>query len=157
MIAVQKSILDLTAADLMTHDLICLPQEMSMKQAARLLLQNRISGAPVVDDEGQCVGVISATDFITLTKMNGDRNQPCVGNTDWEVVEVEQLPEDEIGQFMTSDPVMVAPSTAIGKLAGQMVDAHIHRTIVVDRDNRPIGIVTSTDLLAALAHADRIH
>ena len=156
MIATHKHILDLTAADLMTHDLICLPHEMTMKEAARLLLQNRISGAPVVDNEGQCIGVISAIDFVALTKKNGDKHAPCVGCTEWEVV-VEMMPEDEIVQFMTSDPVMVSPSTAMCKLARQMVDAHIHRVIVVDAENRPIGIVSSTDLLAALAYADYPH
>lgn len=156
MIATHKNILDLTAADLMTRDLVCLPHEMSMKEAARLLLQDRISGAPVVDNKGQCIGVISAMDFVALTKKNGDKHRSCVGCTEWEVV-VEMLPEDEIAQFMTADPVMVSPSTTICKLARQMVDAHIHRVIVVDAVNKPIGIVTSTDLLAALAYADYPH
>src|SRR5262249_49159258 len=85
MITTQKPILELTAADLMTRDLVCLPHEMSMKEAARLLLQNHISGAPVVDNDGQCIGVISATDFVTLTKQIGDKGRPCVGSTEWEV------------------------------------------------------------------------
>jgi CBS-domain-containing membrane protein len=155
MIATEKTILELTAGDLMTRDLVCLPLEMSMKQAARLLWQNQISGAPVVDSNGQCVGVISATDFVALTK-NGAKRHPSV-NTEWEVVELEKLPEDEIGQYMTADPVMVSPSTGICRLARQMVDAHIHRTIVVDSENKPIGIVSSTDLLATLAHAESFH
>jgi CBS domain-containing protein len=151
-----KTILDLTAADLMTRDLVCLPGEMSMKEAARLLLQNRISGAPVVDNKGQCVGVISAIDFVALTKKNGDKHQTCAGCTEWEVAE-ELLPEDEIAQYMTADPVLVSPSTSICRLARQMVDAHIHRVIVVDAGNRPVGIVSSTDLLAALAYANYPH
>jgi len=156
MITTQKPILDLTAADLMTRDLVCLPHEMSMKEAARLLLQNHISGAPVVDNDGQCIGVLSATDFVTLTKKIGDKGHPCVGSTEWEVV-VEMMPEDELAQFMTPDPVMVSPRTSICRLARQMVDAHIHRVIVVDAENRPIGIVTSTDLVAALAYANYPH
>jgi CBS domain-containing protein len=153
MIATHKPILELTAADLMTRDLVCLPSEMSMREAARLLLQDRISGAPVVNNRGQCVGVISAMDFVALTKKNGDKNEPSVGCTEWEVV-AEMMPKHEIAQFMTTDLVMVSPDTSICKLARQMVDAHIHRVIVVDGQNRPIGIVTSTDLLAALAYAD---
>jgi len=156
MIATAKPILDLTATDPMTRDLVNMPEEMSMKQAARLLLQNRISGAPVVDKAGQCVGVISATDFVALTK-DGDQGHPSVGCTEWEVVEVETLPEDEIRKYMTADPVTVSPNTGIGSLARQMVDAHIHRVIVVDARNKPIGIVTSTDLVAALAQADSFH
>src|SRR5262249_18504818 len=106
----------------------------------------------VVDKDHQCVGVLSTTDFLSLTK-DGHACHPSVC-TDWGVVELEQLPEDEIRQYMTADPVTVPPSMGICRLARQMVDAHIHRVIVVDRESRPIGIVTSTDLLAALAQAE---
>ena len=56
---------------------------------------------------------------------------------------------------MTADPVTVSPHTPIGKLARLMLDAHIHRVVVVDEQRRPIGIVSSTDILAAVAYADR--
>jgi CBS domain-containing protein len=54
---------------------------------------------------------------------------------------------------MTADPVLVAPETRIGELAKMMVDAHIHRVIVAGADRRPAGIVSSTEVLAALARA----
>jgi CBS domain-containing protein len=55
---------------------------------------------------------------------------------------------------MTPDPETVRPTTLIRSLARIMIDAHIHRVIVVDEEYRPIGIVTSTDVLAALAYVD---
>jgi CBS domain-containing protein len=55
---------------------------------------------------------------------------------------------------MTADPVIVAPETPLGQLARSMLDAHIHRVIVAHADRRPLGIVTSTDVLAAVARAD---
>ena len=64
---------------------------------------------------------------------------------------VEQLPTEKVGQFMTADPVTVSPGTTIGALAQMMMDAHIHRIIVVDQDERPVGVVSATDILAALA------
>ncbi len=70
---------------------------------------------------------------------------------DWQVVDVEQLPEDKVGRFMTPDPVMVRADTPLPKLAQEMVDAHVHRIIVVDRRNRPVGVVSSTDILATIA------
>jgi CBS domain-containing protein len=51
--------------------------------------------------------------------------------------------------------VTVAPDTPIGDLAQKMVDHHIHRVVVVVDQNRPGGIVTSTDVLAAVADAAR--
>src|SRR5262245_55009740 len=59
-----KPLLALTARDLMTTDVVSVPQEMSLQGAARLLSRASISGAPVVDADGRCVGVLSATDFM---------------------------------------------------------------------------------------------
>jgi predicted transcriptional regulator len=54
---------------------------------------------------------------------------------------------------MTPDPVMVASDVHLPKLAKKMVDARVHRVIVVDRRNRPVGIVSGMDILAAIARA----
>ena len=57
---------------------------------------------------------------------------------------------------MTRDPIMVGPSATIGDLARKMIGVHIHRVVVVDGSRKPIGIVSSTDVLAALAKADKV-
>jgi len=48
--------------------------------------------------------------------------------------------------------VVVPPITPIQELARMMLDAHIHRIIVADERGRPIGIISSTDILAAVAY-----
>jgi CBS domain-containing protein len=63
------------------------------------------------------------------------------------------LPEEEVGQHMTADPVVVTAETDIRSVARLMLDAHIHRVGVVDEANRLVGIISSTDLLAALAYS----
>jgi len=77
--------------------------------------------------------------------------QPNCTLVDWQVVGVEQLPSDEVRWFMTADPVTAAPATPIRTLARMMVDAHVHRIIIVDADQKPVGVVAGTDVLAALA------
>jgi CBS domain-containing protein len=57
---------------------------------------------------------------------------------------------------MSSDPVTASPETAVRTLARMMIDAHIHRLIVVDEDRKPVGVVSSTDLLARIADAKHI-
>jgi CBS domain-containing protein len=52
---------------------------------------------------------------------------------------------------MTPDPVTVRPGTPVKEVARLMLDAHIHRVIVVDARGRPVGVVSSTDLIAAVA------
>jgi CBS domain-containing protein len=68
-------------------------------------------------------------------------------------VDVEELPTDEVRRFMTPNPVTARPDASIRTLARMMIDAHVHRVIVVDEQDRPVGVVASTDLLAALAYA----
>jgi CBS domain-containing protein len=196
----------LTADDLMTRTLVRVPEEMPLRDAARLLLQNQVSGAPVVDRQGKCVGVLSAFDFLRLAAQRADAGpastplpltglfqathvapggkvvtlctlppgvcpiqvkqagpegeklvvcgEPHCVIADWQVVDVDGLPADEARRFMTPNPVTARPATSIRALARMMIDAHTHRVIVVDEEHRPVGVVSSTDLLAAVAYAE---
>jgi CBS-domain-containing membrane protein len=81
-------------------------------------------------------------------------NFPHAVLTDWQVVEVEQLPEDAVRKIMTRDPVTVNPDTPIRSLARQMIDARIHHVVVTDEDKKPMGVVSSTDIVAAVAYSE---
>jgi CBS domain-containing protein len=143
----------LTAADLMTTPVRTIPQETSLREAANLLTRDRISGAPVVDADGRCIGVLSSSDFVTWAGKDGN-GEVIHFIAPWgETIDIDDSPENEIRHYMTAQPVTVAPTAPIGELAQKMVDAHIHRVLVVVDQNRPQGIVTSTDILAAVARA----
>jgi CBS-domain-containing membrane protein len=155
-----KPILTRTAADLMSGDVVMIPCEMSLRTAARCLARARISGAPVVDAAGRCVGVLSATDFISWAGAPGAGGERAVRRraaetpcscSDWQLLDVEALPEDSVGRFMTPDVVTVGPGATVGELARDMINARVHRVIVVDRDRRPVGVVSSMDIVAAVA------
>jgi CBS domain-containing protein len=133
-----KTIAGLTAADLMSRDLVALPQDLPMPKAAELLARRGVSGAPVLDAAGRCVGVLSATDFFDDVAAGGSGG----------------VPADTVAEHMTADPVMAPAATPVRDLARMMLDADIHRVIIVDTERRPVGIVSSTDLLAALVYAD---
>ena len=154
-----KPLLKLTAADLMSDPVVMIPEEMSLRKAARLLALNRISGAQVVDPWGKCIGVLSATDFMRWAEGEppAARVREPVAETfmpAWQVGSP-NLPEYPVRKHMTTDPVMVDPETTIIDMSRMMLDAHIHRVIVVDDEGHPVGIVTATDVLAALAYAGR--
>ena len=154
-----KPLLKLTAAELMSDPVVMIPEEMSLRKAAHLLILNRISGAPVVDPWGACIGVLSATDFIrwadgALTAALLREPVTETYTQSW-MVEPDCVPEYPVRKYMTTDPVTVGPDTTIVELARMMLDAHIHRVIVVNDEGHPVGIVTATDVLAALAYAGR--
>jgi CBS domain-containing protein len=185
----------------MSRDMVSVSQETPLREAGRLLLLHQISGLPVVEAGGACVGVLSATDILRwalqqhgastprvverplscafqfkmretngedkvlctlplevcpLQRREAEAGIACCGQphevlADWQVVEVEQLPTENVGQFMTPDPVTVAVDTPLPELTRRMVDAHVHRVLVVDGLYHPVGIVSSTDILAGIA------
>jgi CBS domain-containing protein len=153
-----QPLLSLRAEDLMTREVTKIPQEMSLRGAAHLLSLANVTGAPVIDAAGRCVGVLSATDFLHWAEKgyqgDGRCKVPVCVCSDWQMVEMEFIPRDPVRNYMTHDPVLVTPTTHVTELARKMLDAHIHRVIVVDAGNRPVGIVSSTDVLAAIAYAD---
>ena len=151
MLSITKPIHMLTAADLMSAPVQTIPKHMPLREAARLLAHEQISGAPVIDPGGRCVGMLTASDF--LRRIADEAGPTDRDPTDWGGMDVDDLPEEEVAAYMTADPVVVSADTDIRGLARAMLDAHIHRVGVVDRAHRLVGILSSTDLLAALAYA----
>lgn len=154
-----KPLLTLTAADLMSPATVLVPGEMSLQGAARLLSHAQVSGAPVVNADGRCVGVISTTDFLRWAEKGPGAARhgpppPEAVCSAWQIVDAESLPEEAVYRYMTPDPVTAPPGMPLGELARRMLDAHIHRVIVIDEGCRPVGVVSATDVLAAVAHAD---
>jgi CBS domain-containing protein len=156
----ETAFFELVAGDLMSRDPMTVPCEMTLKSAAHLLAEARVSGVPVVDRTGRCVGVLSATDFVKWVgaspAMAGAAHTHEVPSvcSDWQVIDVEEVPAEElVATHMTRDPVTVPPEMPIRELARHMLDAHIHRVVVVNAEQHPVGLVSTTDILAALAYA----
>jgi CBS domain-containing protein len=85
-----------------------------------------------------------------------DCSQPEAVCVDWQTVELGPLPAEDVRHYMTSDPVVASVDESIQTVARYMLDAGVHRVIVVDEHGRPVGVVSSTDLIAALVNAQRI-
>jgi CBS domain-containing protein len=159
MLSANKPLLRLVATDLMSESPVVLPEDLSLKGAARLLAREGVTGAPVVNSEGKCVGVLSTTDF--MEHMNRARAGAGEGTPDsgyyapWQMVDPEELPDEMVCNCMTRDPVMVTANATLAELAHKLIDAHIHRVVVVDRDNKPIGVVSTMDIVAAVARAEQ--
>jgi CBS-domain-containing membrane protein len=152
-----KSLTLLTAEDLMSADVVVISQDTPLREAACLLAHSHISGAPVVDDRGRCVGMLSATDFVRWASETGAVDPPPPDSwprfcSDWQLVNLEALPSNAVRHYMSADLVTAQPECTITELALRMLDAHIHRIVVLDEERRPLGLVTSTDILAAVAH-----
>src|SRR5688500_7022523 len=113
-----KPLQSLTAEDLMTSTVLTIPDNMSLRGAAHMLARDGISGAPVVDASGRCVGVISTTDFLRLAD-KGVQLGPLAPHVDcdWQMPDLEAVPDDCVRSLMTTDLVMVGRDTLMSDLA----------------------------------------
>lgn len=147
---------DRTAADIMTERPRCIRRGMSVREVAQVLDEANISGAPVVDAANRLVGVVSRTDLVKryTSGVSGDPSMlvelfaPAAARS-------APTPRAEllvtVDDFMSTQPVTAEPSTSLRDLARRMVDSRVHRVIIVNQDRLPVGIVTSLDLVNALA------
>lgn len=151
-----KPFADLTATDLMTADVITVSRHMSLRAAAHLLAQAGVSGAPVLDDAGRCVGVLSKSDLVRFLD-RGPRECRCQGLlrkdifADWQVDDLECLPAEEVGNYMTPKVVTAGPMTSVADLARILLHHRIHRVLITDTHHRIAGVVSSMDILGAVA------
>jgi CBS domain-containing protein len=127
-----------TVADLMTPDPVLVNESATVDEAVRLLEENEVSGLPVVDADGLLLGVISQTDIVRAR---------AVGHL-WQ-----RWPGLRVRHLMHS-PALTADRQMTMEEAAQLMErAHVHRLVVVDDDQlRPIGVISTTDLVRALAH-----
>ena len=120
--------------NLMSVDPVVVDSEAPIGEAELLLKSYRISGLPVVQD-GALIGVLSQTDLLNA------RSSELIG-ANWERVRVRHL--------MSRPAVTVHLNTSVERAARLMLEKHIHRLVVVDEEEEPIGVVTSSDLLRTL-------
>ena len=122
----------LHAADVMIKDVVTVAETMPLKEITILFKEKRITGAPVVDTNGELVGVISETDIIRKTTSIGAWSPSTAG------------------QIMTRNAVTVAPDESLQRVCELMFNRRIHRVVVAE--GRQIrGIITTMDILRAIA------
>ncbi len=149
----------LTARDIMSTDIITVTPETEIAQAARLLLDNRINGLPVVDTQGRLVGIVCQSDLIVQQKrvrvpslftfLDG---YITLTSTRHFEREVEKIAASQVRQAMTPDPASVSPDTAIEDMATLMVEKNYHTLPVVADDGRLVGVVGKEDMLRTIMH-----
>ncbi len=130
---------ELSAGDLMTIDPVVVAVDAPIEEAERLILDNGVSGLPVVDQDGALVGVVSQTDFMHL------------GNPDVRSLIHHKASGIRVGEVMSRPPVTVLLATPLVEAARRMVDEHVHRVVVVDDDQRPVGVLSAMDFVTLFA------
>ena len=146
----------LKVKDIMTREIITVSPETEIVNAAKILLEKRINGLPVIDAFGRLVGVLCQSDLVAqqmsipipsvFTLLDGYIPLTIIKRIDKEVEKIAAL---TVKQAMTPNPVTVGPETDIEDVAKLMVDKKYHTLPVMEGD-KVVGIVGKEDVLKTL-------
>jgi len=146
----------ITVSDIMTTDLITVTPDMDIARAAKILLDNRVNGAPVVDKNQKLIGILCQSDLISQQKklpiptlftfLDAVIQLPSLKQFEKQVSKIAAL---TVADAMTPNPVTVTPDTNIETVAALMVDHNFHTLPVVEA-SRLVGIIGKEDVLRTL-------
>src|SRR5262245_28019170 len=148
-----------TAEDLMTANPVSLQDSATVREAIAFLIDKNIGGAPVIDEAGRPVGVLSQHDIVVH-----DRETVHYANTDHEFVtpgsalakhldddfQVENVDQTEVRDMMTPVIFSVRLETPACKVIEEMLGLKVHRLFVVDDNGVLVGVITALDVLRHL-------
>ena len=140
--------------EIMTKDVIAVSPKTTIREAARLMVDHGISGLPVVNDDGNTVGILTEGDLILRQKP--ERKVPwwdlSLGAGEELAREYQKLHGMSVGEVMTRAVVWIGPDLPI-ESAAELLDRHRIRRLPVIEHGRLVGIVSRADLIKALAAA----
>ena len=118
---------EILADEVATHSLITIKAAATMHEAAETMIRKRISSLVVMNSDLE--GIITKADIVTYLALVGSS---C-----------------NVSQFMTPNPVTVKPSQSIFAPIVLMLQHRVSRVVVVDKDSKPVGIISLTDITLA--------
>jgi CBS domain-containing protein len=121
------------ASDIMTRNVCTIHPQATAQEAAQLLYENRISGAPVVGADGRIIGIITEADIISKVDREGLR----------------------VADVMSLGIIAVREETPVDEIAQLLTERKIKRVPVV-RDDKLVGIVSRADIVHAVAQGHLI-
>ena len=155
----------LRARDIMTGKVVVLSEDDSLQEAANTIIEQRISGAPVVDAAGVFVGMLSLTDIAhpddiaaRAPNFEFERDPQRLDRDDathWELLRPTSRSTETsllVKHRMSRGLVAVRESAPLIDIARIMCSGHRHRVVVVDERGGVCGIVSTMDLLAAFVN-----
>ncbi len=128
------------ARDIMSQPVQTISRTSSLLDAAKFLLSHKFSGAPVVDESGKVVGIITYRDMTRFLL------EPALRST--AVPSAVANPQNlKVTDMMTPHPLSVRPGDLIEECRNFMRRHKTHRVLVQDEAGKLVGIVTSVDMI----------
>lgn len=147
-----------TVAEVMTATPLTVTPQTPLKEAIALLVENKISGLPVLSETGKLVGVISESDL--MWQETGVEPPPYIMILDSIIYlqnparyekEIHKALGQTVGDVMSDNPITIESNQSVKKAAQILHDKQIRRLPVVDEQGKVIGIITQGDIIRAMA------
>jgi CBS domain-containing protein len=158
----QIDVRSMTVSDVMQREVLAVNADWSLEELAGFLVDNGISGAPVTEEDGELVGVVSMTDMVRHSSMpdNGTNMDDThdiyryelerqVGHEELRLFHTSNESQVQVRDIMTPMIFKVDEDTSVQEVAETMLRGRIHR-VFVTRDNTLTGIVTALDMLRVI-------
>jgi CBS domain-containing protein len=146
------------ARDIMTDGVLSIAPDATVLEAAKLLLNCRVTGLPVVNKAGKMVGIVSKTDLVQAQHGHGAAPRllaSIAGDAEAAAAAV-RAPSRRVADVMTRDVLVAAEDTPLTELARLMMEHQVRRLPIV-RNGAVVGMVSQTDLLRALIVLESPH
>ncbi len=142
----------------METNVITVKPETTIQELAILLIENRISGVPVIDDSGKLIGIVTEGDLLhKQTSPKTPAINLVLGGLAY-MKEYQQYNDDlkklaalTASEIMTKTLAIVHEDTTVKEISSTMVNKNINRVPVVDASGKLIGLVSRADILKTLA------
>ncbi|MCO5166094.1 MAG: CBS domain-containing protein [Planctomycetes bacterium] len=135
---------ELVVKDVMSTDPVCLHRETSVAEAIQVLVGRGVQGAPVVDEEGDLLGVVSTSDLLAALAPAYRTGEPL------DVQALHGVKLQHVHDLLEGPPITVEEELAVGAACQLMVKERVHR-LVVTREHRPVGMFSAIDLVRVTA------
>ncbi len=147
----------LQARDIMTKEVITVSPETKVLDLARLLAEHKINGAPVVDNEGRLVGVVTQSNLIDRAKKFELPHVISILDAHFYLERpstfkknLEKLMGNLVADIMTAPPVTITADVEVDEIATIMARRQVHTLPVLEED-KIIGIIGKIDIIRALS------
>ena len=141
--------------DVMSRDVVTVHASDTIHEALDLMVENRVSALPVINGRRHCVGILSTSDMIDMTRdMDSELSEidEIDGSRLWIVEKISSgIGREPVSSAMTETVASVTPETPVKETAREMLRHRVHRLPVVDGNQVLVGIVSTMDILSALA------
>lgn len=146
--------------EIMTKNVLTVKKDTSLAYAVKIMLENRISGLPVVDEDNHVVSMITKSDIVQLSlpsalRRTGSGDPSLIPRVESYLGKLREVALKDVGSTMTSREIICAtPEMTVSEAAVIMYANEVRRLPVVNEGRRLVGIVSYSDIAAIIA-ADR--